>query len=202
MENISTDIFKGKYNKHIAGISTGLVQTIVFNPYDRAMYLKNSNNIKFFHKNNWTAPYQGVTNSAISRCISYGYYYTMIDMFNNFTKNKINNANAQLITSGILTGATTSILINPLNVVKYNSWKKDNVKLSATMIHLYKTHGITCFSRGLLSTIKRDCLFSTIYIYSHPKIDKYYQNQPIKAFFGNLFMVTCATAITSPFNFK
>ena len=166
-------MYANKYKTHISGICTGVSQTILFNPVDRALYLHMINNTKFINKANWLSPYQGMSNSIISRCISYGYYYTIIDTFNNYTDKYIDNKTTQHIATGILTGMTTSVLINPMNAIKYHSWGNNTRKLTKTMVNMYKNNGFKSFTRGLASTIKRDCTFSTIYTYADPKRKQY-----------------------------
>ena len=191
------DIKKSQYS----GLFTGLIQSVVFNPVDKALYLHVINHTKLFNRANWIHPYQGISNSLINRCISYGYYYTFIDIFNKFSEENVSNKKIRPFVTGALTGITTAVLINPLNTVKYYSWNDQNRKLSRVAWNMYKEQGVRSFYRGLLSTIKRDVSFTTTYTITHPIIKNYFGETNYLSFLIEIGVVTCGTIISAPFNY-
>jgi hypothetical protein len=88
-----------------------MTNTIIFNPYDKALYLQVKNNTKFFDRNNWIKPYSGISQSLFHRTISYGLYFPIYDFY------KRN---------------TTSIMLNPINIIKYNKWNNIKTKYPLT----------------------------------------------------------------------
>ena len=80
-------INKQKYNKYIvpqiSGFLSGIIQTYAFNPIDRALYMHIKHRNKFMDPRNWESGklMQGANNALLSRCMSYGYYYTLLDVY-------------------------------------------------------------------------------------------------------------------------
>ena len=169
----------------LAGLSTGLISTAVFNPFDRALYLMVSQKKSLFDKSLWKHPYNGVSQAIYGRIISYGINFTFYDIFKQ--KLQMNS-----FTAGLLTGTFVGFMANPVSVVKMHNWNKrlsnhSFLKLSKDLSSMY---GKTVFLRGLHLTILRDSIFSLIY----------YSNQTDNAY-NNIAFGTLATVSASPINY-
>jgi len=168
------------YKNIFAGIITGITNTIIFNPYDKALYLQVKNNTKFFDKKNWINPYSGISQSLIHRTISYGLYFPIYD----FYKKNTTFTNYKIISDSILTGCTTSILINPINVIKYNKW--NNIEIKYNLIYLTK---------GIKYTILRDVIFTLNYNCLNQKYNKN------KNIIVDIILGCISTLCVSPINY-
>lgn len=145
------------YKELLAGLLTGISNTIIFNPYDKALYMQVKNNTTFFNKNNWIQPYTGISQSLIHRTISYGLYFPIYD----FYKRNTTFTNYKIILDSVLTGCTTSILINPINIIKYNKWNNISTK-----------YNLFILTKGIKYTILRDSIFTLNYNYLNQKYNK------------------------------
>jgi hypothetical protein len=72
--------------KILCGLTSGLVQAFVFNPWDRALYLSVKNDIKFLSINNFKHPFSGVFQTLGSRIISNGLYFPLEEIFRDIFK--------------------------------------------------------------------------------------------------------------------
>lgn len=183
------------------GVCTGLIQTCIFNPIDRALYLHIKDNNKFLSKSNWTSPYHGVFNALGNRVIQYGFYYNIVDYYLGIFKDHhwFSNNHIQSICAGVATGITTAVLLNPVSCVKYHAWGTDH-KLGYVARDMYKTSGLHSFSRGLGTTALRDALFSSMYLLGKRFLDEKFPDSSLK-FMGNVIISCLATIITSPINY-
>lgn len=167
----------------------GITNTIVFNPYDRAMYLSVKNGTKFFSKQNWIRPYHGLSEALIHRTLSYGLYFPFIDLYDGYICNKI--------VSGIFAGMTTSIMTSPFASIKLYNWNlRDNreslIKLSQS---LYSKYGTYAFTRGVGICLKRDIVFSVVFSYLSFNFNRE------KQFFLDVIFMMLATTSSSPLNY-
>ena len=170
-----------------AGLLAGALQTVIFNPMDRAMFLHVVNHTKYFDISNWRKPYQGVGNAVVSRTVSYGLYYSMLDFWRRVItmhlipepdeQTKKNDPRAESrrkfyvnTLTGIAVGINTSIIINPMSAVKYHSWGRDDRSLRAEWARMYKEGGMKPFTNGMLMTICRDSVFSIFFANLMPKV--------------------------------
>jgi hypothetical protein len=56
----------------LCGLLAGVLQSALFNPYDRALYLSVVNRTNFLSWENWQAPYRGFLQSVGGRALSGG----------------------------------------------------------------------------------------------------------------------------------
>lgn len=189
-------------HEYLAGLTTGLIQTVLFNPVDRALYLHIHENNKLFTKSNWQNPYQGVTNAVYSRVVAYGFYYTIIDYYKHIVNGtlKSNNDTVKNTVTGAMVGVTTSLMLNPFTVIKYYTWKDKNNILNRVAKELIKTQRHKILTHGLNMTITRDIIFSIGYLNIRDHYKKYSDNKLL--YFGlNMGGVALATIASSPFNY-
>jgi hypothetical protein len=127
----------------------GITHAIVYNPVDKAIYNSIINNTKLFTRDNWRNPFIGATNGIYTRIISGGLYFYLID----YTKQM------NVYQSAFIVSMTTSLIINPFNVVKYKSYI-NNTATYDTLIKTYGTTGLKFCKIGLEALVLRDFVFS------------------------------------------
>jgi len=162
-------------------IAVGIIHAIIFNPVDKAIYNSVINNNKLFTLKNWQKPFCGCLNNINSRIISGGIYFYLLD----YTKNM------SLYQSAFTVSLTTSIILNPLNMIKYNSYI-DNTSSYNSIIKNYKRYGFKFAKIGIESLIIRDFIFNVVYI-------KYKKNN--EHLFYNCGIICLASVISSPFHY-
>jgi len=63
------------------GITAGVLQAGLFNPFDRALYLSITNDVPFLRRENFLNPYSGFMQSVGHRALSSGLYYPLENFF-------------------------------------------------------------------------------------------------------------------------
>lgn len=166
-----------------SGFVVGIIQTVIWTPIDKALYLSVLNKNSLLSKENWIKPYHKINNALLSKIISNGLYYPLMNFYNDIFQKQIKNKyHIDLLTS-ISTGITTGILLNPINLVRYISWNNNNI----TIKDIFKK---SKFIPGLQSIIIRDIIFSIIYI-----------SNKNDSFYWNTYIVCIANISSSPFNY-
>ncbi|VEU42225.1 unnamed protein product [Pseudo-nitzschia multistriata] len=65
----------------LCGITAGVLQAGLFNPFDRALYLSITNEVPFLRRENFRNPYTGFLQSVGHRALSGGLYYPLENFF-------------------------------------------------------------------------------------------------------------------------
>lgn len=183
----------------LAGFSTGLVQAIIYNPPDRALYLTLKKTIdpntkystSFLHWSNWTKPFQGLKQSLFHRTLNGGLYFSIQSVMSKHTDNNLY--------IGLVSGTTNAILLNQVSVIKYNCWG-NNHTFFESMKNLYKNGGYKIFTKGMSSTILRDIIFCTVYETCRKKNSPKYTTTIYDEIY-NIGVGVSATVLSSPFNY-
>ena len=162
-------------------IAVGISQAFIFSPIDKAIYNSIINNSKLFKRENWVKPFAGASNSIYSRIITSGLYFYLID----YTKD------LNVYQSALTVSATTSIIMNPLNVIRYKSYYH-NISTYDSLISIYKKHGIKFCAIGFESLMIRDFIFNLIYL-SNKKDNN--------DFIHNCGVICAASIVSSPFHY-
>ena len=162
-------------------IVVGIFQAVAFNPLDKAIYNSIIYNNALLSRKNWVKPFAGTSNGIYSRIITGGIYFYLLD----YTKNM------ELFQSALTVSLTTSLILNPLNVIKYRSYS-DNMTTYNSLIFNYKKFGLRFASIGLNSLITRDFIFNCIYL-------KYKKNN--NELIHNCSIICAASIISSPFHY-
>lgn len=187
-----------------AGFATGVINTVVFQPMDRALYRHVVDHRPFLHKANWLHPYQGVTNAVVNRTISYGFYYPIVDFHRECSKKIFGNKN-QLVNNtytGIAVGITSGVLINPMSAIKYHAWGVDKQRLLHTAKGMWAHDGIKPFARGLQATVSRDIVFNIVYTNLQPRVKAMTADRSrLEYFLLNSVVVAGATILSGPMNY-
>ena len=72
---------KVTYVSFFCGITAGVIQAGLFNPWDRALYLSIKNDVPFLSYQNFQNPYTGFLQSVGHRALSGGLYYPLEHFF-------------------------------------------------------------------------------------------------------------------------
>ena len=169
------------------GLASGLGQSTLFNPYDRAMYRSIVEKKPFLEKSNWRGnPFAGVSPSFIQRSVSAGLYFPLEDFFRR-------NVSTSYAIDGVLVGMVGGVFTTPFNSVKYAMWSSTSTSMSNTARTLYEQGGVSRLMRGVAPTLYRDMSFGVVYSVLRHKGDN--------GFVNNVFAAFIATAVSSPFNY-
>lgn len=153
------------------GFGSGLIQSVIFNPWDRALYLSVKNDRNFLHALNFEKPMTGVFQTAIHRAISSGLYFPLEDIFSSqisksFEKEKNTSPSVRALFSGMLAGAVNGFILNPASRIKYYYWGKVDCGRESffdTAFEMYRKAGFRPFFIGATATITRDIVFGGTY---------------------------------------
>jgi hypothetical protein len=162
-------------------IAVGVSQAFIFNPIDKAIYNSVINDQKLFIMENWKNPFVGASNGIYTRIISGGIYFYLLD----YTKNM------GLYESSFAVSFTTSLIINPFNVVKFHSYI-ENKNTYNSLLSCYKKYGLKFGNIGIESLILRDFIFNVVYL-KYKKDNEY--------LFHNCCIICAASIISSPIHY-
>ena len=138
----------------IPGIATGIISSLIFNPYDKVVYVSTTKNISIFNKTIWTELYKGSSLTVGTKIITSGLYFSYLDYY---YKNSNSIIQTSLITS-VLCGFTS-----PIQLVKFHSWYND-CSYKTSIKTIYKNLGYKGFFIGMFPLIARDFFFNNIYL--------------------------------------
>eukprot|EP01031_Cornospumella_fuschlensis_P030607 gene30607-36983_t len=204
------------------GLVSGLLQAILFNPWDRALYLSVKEARPFLTRLNFKDPFAGVTQTVVQRAISAGLYFPLEEIFTLLLKNHIEDSRneAKLASvyflAGTLAGIVNGVLMNPFTIIKYQFWGRPDgapVNFFSVAMHIIKTGGVRHLFVGTLATVQRDLVFGGCfatmrhellpairrkydYRNKHDEVEKEKAN-----FVINLLSATTATLLSSPINY-
>jgi hypothetical protein len=166
-----------------ASIFVGISQAFIFNPIDKAIYTSIINNNSIFNRSNWTKPFSGALNGIYIKIITGGIYFYLID----YTK----SLNMNVYQSSIFISSITSLILNPFNVVRFNSFV-DNSSSLVSFKKIYERNKLSFLRTGLEAFIMRDFIFNLIYLnYKSEKTNSIY----------NCGVICAASVISSPFHY-
>lgn len=212
----------------LPALLSGAVQAALFNPYDRALYVRvKYRRRKFLDWRNFDRPFQGFLNASFYRTTVSGGYFLWQDtvriVIERFFPSQFHGGaspqfNAALI--GLLAGALNGFLLNPLQIVKFRMWNSGSsaaaMNFWQTARQLFREGGCHIFFRGCLTTVIRDCVFGVTYesvrrmnygdmFFSSPtdkEAEEQHSGRYDKAsLFSNMSAALCASILSSPFNF-
>ena len=138
----------------ISATFTGIISSLIFNPIDKAIYISTNKNISIFNKNVWSNSYKGTYNTILTRLITSGLYFSIIDNL---------SSKYSVVETSIITSLLCNSLTNPIQLIKFHSWY-NNLSLNESYKYLYKTYGIRGFGIGFSSIVLRDICFNISYI--------------------------------------
>jgi hypothetical protein len=104
------------------GLASGLIQAVVFNPWDRALYLSVKESRPFRSRQNFLHPFSGLLQTIFQRAISAGLYFPLEQYFIEFFSLKFshqsNISHWVALAAGNCAGAVNGLVLNPLAAIK------------------------------------------------------------------------------------
>jgi hypothetical protein len=147
-------------------LASGAVQAVVFNPYDRALYLRVHHRTLFLDPSNWSHPFQGFGNSALYRTIAGATYLFWQDEATRIilaAKPDI-EAKRRRFCVGLMAGAMNGLFLNPMQLVKFRMWASgDSATFGSSFRQLIAEGGPHVLGRGVVVSMLRDVTFGVTY---------------------------------------
>ncbi|CBZ26996.1 conserved hypothetical protein [Leishmania mexicana MHOM/GT/2001/U1103] len=152
---------------------SGASQAILFNPIDRALYVRvKFRRERFLDKRNFERPFQGFMNAVVYRTLVGASYIFWQDSMR-IAIDRLGPAvcqwdrspqlNSMLI--GLAAGSINGFSLNALQAVKFRMWNTNErgVTFLRTALHMYAEGGCLIFFRGCFTTMVRDSVFGVVY---------------------------------------
>ena len=125
IEEINHLTHKNAFKLLYSGLISGLIQAMLFNPWDKALYLSVKYDRPFINVENFKKPFDGVFQTMTQRAISAGLYFPLEDIFKDFLNYSHDNTATQRsiksFLAGTFAGAMNGFLMNPLASIKVSS---------------------------------------------------------------------------------
>jgi len=201
------------------GITAGILQAGLFNPFDRALYLSITNEVPFLRAENFKNPYNGFMQSVGHRALSSGLYYPLEHFFcelllSSHSDSGDYNNQQQPATShiqlhpafanflaGTLAGSTNALIVNPITAIKYKSWSREvNQGMLKESMEMFRKGGLRPFGNGLVPTVLRDLCFGGTYTFLRLELQYLFQLTPEQQWAANMASAAMATVVSAPFN--
>lgn len=204
------------------GITAGILQAGLFNPFDRALYLSITNEVPFLRAENFRNPYNGFMQSVGHRALSSGLYYPLEHFFcelllsSHADSGEYNNHHQQQpattsyiqlhpafanFLAGTLAGSTNALIVNPITAIKYKSWSREvNQGMLKESMEMFRKGGLRPFGNGLVPTVLRDLCFGGTYTFLRLELQYLLQLTPEQQWAANMASAAMATVVSAPFN--
>jgi len=156
------------------GLTSGLLQAGIFNPWDRALYLSIKDGRAFLHVDNWRSPFSGLMQTIVQRALSAGLYFPLEELYRSSLYRLLEaegkgSPQKSLLTimAGILSGITSGVIMNPISAVKYHYWGTPTGKENffSTSADMWRRGGLRTFLVGTGATVNRDLVFGGVYAF-------------------------------------
>lgn len=160
------------YQTASPALLSGAAQAIIFNPFDRALYVRVKFRRKhFLDRRNFHHPFQGFMNAAVYRTLvgaSYVFWQDFVQkIIEKTAPDKLQLSRCPALTAfiiGMLAGSLNGAALNGMQVVKYRMWNmENNANFFKVALQAYRESGVSIFFRGIGITILRDCVFGVVY---------------------------------------
>ena len=180
------------------GLLTGVVQAILFNPYDRALYLAIEKQRSFLSPLNWRiegkSAMTGVWPSVLQRAVSFGLYFPLEGLGRGLLS-PYASAGTVDACAGLIAGAANGLVTAPINAAKYAVWRDTHQPNSlAALGTAYEKGGARVLMRAAPATVSRDLTFGLVFSYLRHRGEK-------SGFFENGGAGFVATVVSAPFNY-
>jgi hypothetical protein len=180
------------------GLTAGICQTAVFNPYDRAMYLSTQLKRPFLSPSNWTVSESlvGIFPSVLQRAVASGLYFPMEQYARIWLSTDERTKGEANALAGILSGALTGAVTAPINAAKFAQWREASGKSALDSARdVFRINGSKGLMRAAPVTVCRDIVFGMTFSYlRHFRIDTF-------GLIDNIGAALIATIISSPLNY-
>jgi hypothetical protein len=204
------------YVSFLCGISAGILQAGLFNPWDRALYLSVKNEVPFLTASNFRNPYLGFFQSVGHRALSGGLYYPLENVFCSLLLPYESDQQQQQyhttlffslppalsnFIAGTLAGTCNALIVNPVTAIKYKSWGREvNRGMFREAVEMFHQGGLRPFVNGLLPTVWRDLVFGGTYTFLRLELQYRLQLRNEHQWTANMVAAALATIVSGPFN--
>lgn len=188
---------------------SGAVLAVLFNPYDRALYLRVHHVRPFFHKENWRTPFQGFANAAVYRTVCSGSYLIWQDTGRyvlDCTAPGVLDASPSMCGAavGLFAGTINGLLLNHPQLIKYRMWTDGSGTFMSVTARILRTGGVRLLFRGVRVSVARDAVFGVVYEVlrssSLPAVDSANTTET-SSFIRNVTAAGIASCCSAPFNY-
>lgn len=186
------------------GALVGGLQSALFNPWDRALYLSVKEKRPFLHRDNWRHPWQGWMQTSVQRVVSGGLYFVLQGVTTDALDLGSVPAAWRAFTVGLVAGALNGALLNPIAAVKYHQWGSART-WRGSVAHAWRQGGVHPFFKGITATVSRDAVFGTAYEVGRHRLlhlmPAALHDDARAHFAANMLGAAVATMLSSPFNY-
>eukprot|EP00042_Codosiga_hollandica_P027065 m.131918 g.131918 ORF g.131918 m.131918 type:complete len:288 (+) comp52371_c0_seq1:1009-1872(+) len=150
----------------VAALTSGLIQSAMFSPWDRALFLSLKHSRPFLALPNWSHPFQGLRQAITQRTLSAGLYYILQDeMVSIFQPVRERNPMLSEFLVGLTAGGMNGAILTPLVVIKYHGWGTSDARtlFSVAARQIFSEGGLLAFFKGARATVCRDSAFGLTY---------------------------------------
>lgn len=198
------------------GITAGILQAGLFNPFDRALYLSITKEVPFLRAENFRNPYSGFMQSVGHRALSSGLYYPLENFFCSLLVSSHSDLTQQQYKStstiqlhpafanflaGTLAGSANALIVNPVTTIKYKSWGREvNRGMMKESMEMFRKGGLRPFGNGLVPTVLRDLCFGGTYTFLRLELQYLFQLTSEQQWAANMASAAMATIVSAPFN--
>jgi len=113
---------QGNFDLLSCGLVSGVLQSIIFNPWDKALYLSIKLERPFLDMRNFEHPMKGMTQTLAQRAVSSGLYFPLEDIFRTQLNHHLGQYNGHRsvhnFLSGTLAGLFNGLIMNPFVSVR------------------------------------------------------------------------------------
>lgn len=151
--------------KMSAGALSGLTQTFLFSPWDRALYLSMKDNVAFLDRRNWVEPFRGCTQALAHRTCTTGMWRPLLDVMLPPARRLVGpgqEPTARLL-AGNGAGVVNGLALNWISAAKYQMWTNEG-NFWETVARMWRQGGVRPFVRGLTPTVGRDAVFGGVFM--------------------------------------
>lgn len=182
---------------------SGASQAILFNPIDRALYLRVIMRRNLFHIDNWAHPFQGFANAGLHRMLSAGGYLCWQEVAVRALGGRLQNEILERFLVGLIAGSIVGFSLNGLQFVKYRAWTEGSGSFISVTRKLHREAGFRIFLRGVNVSILRDAIFGLTYELLRGKRnrDDPTQNYASHHFLRDASAASVACWMSSPINY-
>jgi len=176
--------------KFAAGLLSGLTQSLLFNPWDRALYLSVKEDRAFLRRANFRHPWRGASSSLFHRAASSGMYWPLVEQLLPYARRALGGRargaartaagdsgssgareTAAMLLAGNGAGALNGVALNWVSATKYRMWGEPERRGGGygatfwpTIRRMWRNGGLRPFLMGLGPTVARDAIFGGVFM--------------------------------------
>ena len=198
----------------LAAFASGAAQAVLFNPFDRALFVRvQFRRKRFLDWRNFDKPFQGFANAASYRVLCGASYLYWQDLLAQCIRDVVPcrwgvaGDVTRGVVVGLMAGSLNGAALNSLQAIKFRMWSEtQSAHFFLTARDMYRGGGIPIFFRGICSTVMRDAVFGIVYETLRRLFALLYPQHASPSaysapFVANMAAAAAASAISSPFNY-